>query len=412
MAYTDHLTALPNRAQLFEEMALPSLEERCLLVLDMDGFKAVNDIAGHEAGDQLLVEVARRLHTVVREDDLVARLGGDEFAVLVTGSVVEGEEVAQRVVDVLAMPHRTGEYAFAVGASVGVAALGVAGGQVAFREADAALRAAKAAGKGCVRLAHDQVASAAVAESDLRAALSAGAVQLRLDAACTPDGRIDMVHAVPVWDHPEHGLVRMQDLWGAAEQQGASAVLQQWLIRTACTEIAALPDDRISVAVSLPAGHVTIDGLADQVADSLAKSGLPASRLVLSITEETLLTSPAGLVPELEATRRTGVRVCMDNYGMGHSIFALLARVSLDIVRVDVPALAGRDDLPRARQVLTAIVNTTSGFDVLTIAGGVATAEMLAVAETAGVALVHGRFLPHDLTVEAAGELLDAVPTA
>ena len=144
----------------------------------------------------------------------------------------------------------------------------------------------------------------------------------------------------------------------------------------------------------------------------LAKSGLAASRLVLSITEETLLTSAAGLVTELEATRRTGVRLCMDNYGMGHSIFALLARLPLDVVRVDVPALAGRDDIARARQVLTAIVNTTTDFDVVTIAGGVSTAEMLAVADTAGVALVHGRFLPHDLTVEAVGDLLDAVPTA
>ena len=415
MAYTDHLTALPNRAQLFAEMAMPSLEDRCLLVLDMDGFKAVNDVAGHEAGDQLLVEVARRLHTVVREDDLVARLGGDEFAVLVTGSVAEGEEVAQRVVDVLAMPHRTGEYAFAVGASVGVAALGIAGPQIAFREADAALRAAKVAGKGCVRLAHDDLASAAVAEFDLRAALSDGAVHLRLDAACTPDGRIDLVHAVPVWEDPERGLVRMQDLWGAAEQQGASHLLQQWLIRTACTEVAALVDDRVSVAVSLPAGHVTTGGLADQVADSLAKSGLPASRLVLSITEETLLTSAAGLVHELEATRRTGVRLCMDQYGMGHSLFALLARLTLDIVRVDVPALAGRDDLERARQVLAAIVNTTNGFDVATIAGGITTAEMLEVAESAGVALVHGRFLPNDLTIDALARLLDAadpVPTA
>ena len=125
MAYTDHLTALPNRATLFQEMAArPRTSERCLLVLDLDGFKAVNDVAGHESGDQLLVEVARRLHTVVREDDLVARLGGDEFAVLVAGSIDDAEEVAERVVDVLGMPHRAGEWAFAVGASVGVAALG------------------------------------------------------------------------------------------------------------------------------------------------------------------------------------------------------------------------------------------------------------------------------------------------
>jgi diguanylate cyclase (GGDEF)-like protein/PAS domain S-box-containing protein len=408
LAYTDHLTALPNRAQLFAETAMPSVDPRCLLVLDLDGFKAVNDVAGHEAGDQLLVEVARRLHTVVREDDLVARLGGDEFAVLVTGSVAEGEEVAQRVVDVLALPHRTGEWAFAVGASVGVAALGPAGGQVAFREADVALRTAKRAGKGCVRLAHDDLPALAAAELDLRAALADGSMELRLDAACRPDGRIDLVHAVPVWRHPLHGLVRSQDLWGAAERQGASGDLQQWLIDRACAEIAGLPDERVGVAVSLPAGHVTTEGLAETVADALLASGLPASRLVLSITEETLLTSSAALVPALEATRRAGVRLCMDNYGMGHSLFALLARVPLDIVRVDLHALAGRDDLVRARQVLTAIVTTTTGFDVATIAGGVSSAELLEVADSAGVALLHGRLLPHDLSVGTLAELLDA----
>src|SRR3712207_5741210 len=110
MAYTDHLTGLPNRAPLFAELNRVSAEPRCLLVLDLDGFKAVNDVAGHEAGDQLLVEVARRLGTLVRDDDLVARLGGDEFAVLVTGSLTDAEEVAQRVVDVLRPPHRTREW--------------------------------------------------------------------------------------------------------------------------------------------------------------------------------------------------------------------------------------------------------------------------------------------------------------
>src|SRR3712207_2938322 len=188
MAYTDHLTALPNRAALFEEMAAPSPDQRCLLVLDLDGFKAVNDVAGHEAGDQLLVEVARRLNTVVREDDLVARLGGDEFAVLVSGSLTEAEDVAQRVVDALGMPHRTSEWAFAVGASVGVAELTPAGGQVAFREADVALRAAKQAGKGCVRLAHESVNPIVVLpDSDLAAVVDEGVLQLRLDAACDAD---------------------------------------------------------------------------------------------------------------------------------------------------------------------------------------------------------------------------------
>jgi diguanylate cyclase (GGDEF)-like protein/PAS domain S-box-containing protein len=416
MAYTDHLTALPNRAMLFQEMAAPSREQRCLLVLDLDGFKAVNDVAGHEAGDQLLVEVARRLNTVVREDDLVARLGGDEFAVLVTGSMAEAEDVAQRVVDALGLPHRTSDWAFAVGASVGVAELSPAGGQLAFREADEALRAAKQAGKGCVRVAHHEASQmAVVSDAALAALVDEGILQVRLDAACDADGRIVLLHAVPVWEHAEHGTVRGTELWTAAERQGRSAAVQRWLLRQACLEIAGLDDDRIGVAVSLPAGHVTPDRLAAEVADALASAGLRPSRLTVSFTEETLLTSSAALVPELEAVRRTGVRLCLDNYGMGHSLFALLARIPLDMVRVDLAALATRDDTGRALQVLTAIVRTTTSFGLLAIAGGVSSPQVRESVLTSGVQLLHGRLFPHDLPVAAVAALLadvDPVPAA
>jgi diguanylate cyclase (GGDEF)-like protein/PAS domain S-box-containing protein len=406
MAYTDHLTALPNRAQLFEDMAAPAAAPRCLLVLDLDGFKAVNDVAGHEAGDQLLVEVARRLHTVVREDDLVARLGGDEFAVLLTGTIADAAEVAQRVVDVLGMPHRVRDWTFAVGASVGVATLDMAGGQLAFREADGALRAAKQAGKGCVRLADQDVPSIVPDGVDLATVIAEGTFTVRFDAACDADGRIDVVHGVPVWNHPVHGAVRGQDLWGAAERHGRSADLQRWLLRRACVDIAALPDERIAVAISLPAGHVTAEGLAEQVADALTESRLDPSRLILSFTEETLLTSSAALVPELEAARRTGVRLCLDNYGMGHSLFALLARISLDLVRIDLAALAARDDTDRALQVLASIVRSTADFGLVAIAGGVPTPELSAAAFSVGADLVHGRCQPRDLsTADVAGRV-------
>jgi diguanylate cyclase (GGDEF)-like protein/PAS domain S-box-containing protein len=413
MAYTDHLTALPNRAMLFQEMATPSLEERCLLVLDLDGFKAVNDVAGHEAGDQLLVEVARRLNTVVRGDDLVTRLGGDEFAVLVTGSIVEAEDVAQRIVDALGLPYRTSEWAFAVGASVGVAELAVAGGQTAFREADRALRTAKKAGKGCVRLARREVSALVVPDADLAAVVDEGVVEVRLDAACDAGGRIVLLHAVPIWQHPAHGTVRGTELWTAAERQGRGAELQQWLLRQACLEVASLDDPLIGVAVSLAAGHIHPEGLAHDVATALADAGLSPSRLILSFTEETLLTSSAALVPQLEAARRTGVRLCLDNYGMGHSLFALLARISLDIVRVDVTALAARDDTARALHVLAAIVRATDAFGLITVAGGISTPEVREAVLATGVPLLHGRSQPHNLSIEAVAALLgdvDVVP--
>jgi diguanylate cyclase (GGDEF)-like protein/PAS domain S-box-containing protein len=411
MAYTDHLTELPNRALLFQEMGRPSADGRCLLVLDLDGFKAVNDEAGHEAGDQLLVEVARRLHTVVRDDDLVARLGGDEFAVLVTGTLDEAEEVAQRVVDVLGMPHRTSGHTFAVGASVGVAGLGAAGGQAAFREADGALRAAKQAGKGCVRVSGRVLSTGVEAQPDFHDVVAEGEFTVRMDSACAPDGRIELVHVVPAWTHPVHGTVRGTELWGFAERQGRTAELQTWLLHETCRLPAALDDAGIDVAVSLPAGQVVADGLAATVAEALAAAGLDPHRLVLSFTEETLLTSSAALLPELEVIRRSGVRLCLDNYGMGHSLFALLARIPLDVVRVDLNALAGRDDSARALQVLTAIVRTTDEFDLAVVAGGIGTEQLRGSAVDAGVTLLHGRALPHDLSAGELAALLAAVPT-
>jgi diguanylate cyclase (GGDEF)-like protein len=397
MAYTDHLTGLPNRAMLFRELAAPSAEDRCLLVLDLDGFKAVNDAAGHEAGDQLLIEVARRLHTVVREDDLVARLGGDEFAVIVTGTLAEGEEVAQRVVDVLGMPHRTGEVAFAVGASVGVAAVGASGGQLAFRKADDALIAAKQAGKGCVRTAGLPMALDVETNPDFADVVAEGVFALRLDTACAPDGRIELVHATPTWTHPEHETVGGLELYGFAQRQGRAAELQSWLLHEACREVAALPDDRVGVAVSLPAGFVTPQGLAADVAGALAASGLAPSRLTISFTEETMLTASATFLPELNAVRNTGVRLCLDNYGMGHSLFALMARIPLDALRVDLNALAGRDDSDRALRVLTAILRTASAFGLTVIAGGISSPARLEAAVAIGVPVLHGRALPHDL---------------
>ncbi|RBY93914.1 hypothetical protein DQ244_00620 [Blastococcus sp. TBT05-19] len=399
MAYTDHLTGVPNRIQLFAELGAASEQPRALLVLDLDGFKAVNDLSGHEAGDQLLVEVTRRLRTVVRDDDLIARLGGDEFAVLLNGSLADGEDVAARIVDVMAHPFRADGQTFAVGASVGVAVLTPRSGQAAFRAADAALREAKRAGKGCVRVAQDDDPLSS-GEITLEAAQVEGTTSIRLDVACAPDGRIDLVHATPVYEHPVRGTSRGLELWTAAERYGQTAALHRWLLREACAQVATLDDESLDLAVSLPPGAFPAEGLACEVASALQDAGLPASRLVLSFTEETLVTSSAALVPELEAVRRTGVRLCLDGYGMGHSIWALLARVPLDMLRVELATLATRDDTGRALTVLASIARTSAAVGLVSVAGGIATDEQRDGAVAAGIDLLHGRALPHNLGIE------------
>ena len=400
MAYTDHLTGLPNRAMLFQELsALTAADgDRCLLVLDLDGFKAVNDTAGHEAGDQLLVEVARRLQGLIRAEDLVARLGGDEFAVLVTGDADEAVEAAQRVVEWLARPYRVGGRTFVVGASVGLTRARPGGGQLAFREADGALRAAKQAGKGCWRVHDGDRASLAAATSDVAAALANGEVQLRYDlVADGASGTVYGAHSSPVWAHPELGLLPAAELWAAAERQGCGAELQQWLLRQACAEMAAV-DDEVTVGVDLPAGQVHADELPGEVTAALAGAGMAPRRLALCFSEEVLQTSSAAFVPALHVIREAGVHLCLTDYGMGSTLWSHLARLPLDTVRVDVRELAAPGDLDRQVKVLAAIEASAAAFDVWPVASEVADPALYAAIRAHGDMAVQGPVLPSGLT--------------
>jgi diguanylate cyclase (GGDEF)-like protein len=400
MAFTDHLTRLPNRAMLFQEMAALSAVagERCLLVLDLDGFKAVNDSAGHEAGDLLLVEVARRLQGLLRTDDLVARLGGDEFAVLMAGDEEAAIEAAQRVVDVLGHPYRVGDRTFSVGASVGLCRVHPGGGQLAFRQADTALRMAKQAGKGCWRVHTDDRVAQAAATSDVAAALAGGEVQLRFDLIANGDtGILSAVRAAPVWVHGELGLLPAPELWAAAERQGQTAALQQWLLTQACADVATM-DDRLLVAVDLPAGLVHADELPGEVAAALAGAGMAPRRLTLCFTEEVLQTSSAALIPALHTVHEAGVRLGLDDYGMGSTLWSQLARLPVDVVLVDVRNLSAKGNGDRALRLLGAIAHSARSFDVDTVAKEISTQSMLTELRTQGLVAVSGPVLPTGLT--------------
>ncbi len=400
MAFTDHLTQLPNRAMLFQEMVAlgAGSGERSLLVLDLDGFKAVNDNAGHEAGDTVLVEVARRLQGAVRAEDLVARLGGDEFAVLVAGDRDAGTETAQRIIDVLAHPHRLAVGTFPVGASVGLARLAPRGGQLAFRQADDALRAAKQAGKGCLRVWSTGPDAGLPVGGDLATALLDGQVQLRYNVATNAAGTVATLHALPVWDHPTAGLLPSADVWAAAGRRGHAADLQHWLLRRACADAAGL-DEPLAVAVDLPAGHIVADALTTDVLGALAAAGMPATRLVLALTEEALLTSPASLPAALREVRAAGVRICLDDFGMGQTLFAHLSRVPLDSVRVDVGSLGARGDAARAVQIVSAIVASAETLGLTTVAHGVDPGPPLDAVLAAGATIVRSTAHPHLVAV-------------
>jgi diguanylate cyclase (GGDEF)-like protein len=399
---------------LFQEMATMSsaVGERCLLVLDLDGFKAVNDSVGHEAGDLLLVEVGRRLQGLMRAEDLVARLGGDEFAVLLAGSQQDAAEAAQRMVDLLAQPYRVGGWTFSVGASVGLTRVRPGGGQLAFREADTALRSAKQAGKGCWRVHTGDRLARTAATSDVAVALGDGHVQLRYDLAVNGDTGVYVAAcAIPVWVHHELGTLPAAELWAAAERQGHTGLLQQWVLRQACAEIAAL-SDRLLLCVELPAGYVHADELAGEVTAALAGAGLAPARLTLTFTEEVLQTSSAALIPALHSVHEAGVQLALADYGMGSTLWAHLARVPLDVVMVDVRDLAHPGDDGRALRLLAAIHTSAATFDVRTVATEVATPGMFAAIHAQGLVAISGPALPTGLTAADVADLVTRRPVA
>jgi diguanylate cyclase (GGDEF)-like protein/PAS domain S-box-containing protein len=387
MAYTDYLTGLPNRARLMAAMAdarsrAAAGEEACLLLLDLDGFKPVNDIAGHDAGDRLLVQVGARLRATVRDRDLISRLGGDEFAVLVRAGLEEATALAERIVADLRGMRPTasargaaGELVFDISGSVGVTRLDPGDDTaVTIRQADLALRTAKAAGKNRV-CRHDDAADSAtgrrtILARDLPAAIEEG----RLWVAYQPvlgavERRFVGMEALVRWDHPTLGPVPPDEFIPVAEDDGLIVPLQRFVLRTALTELAGLLAEGrdLQLGVNISVRHVQAGCLVPDVAAVLAATGVPPGRLVLEITESVLLDGEDRLHSDLAQLREMGCVLALDDFGKGYSSLGYLARLPVAILKMDRGFVAGIETDARAAALVASIVGLgrTLGMDVV-----------------------------------------------
>ena len=398
MAYTDYLTGLPTRARFMAALEAARArtvegEPACVLLVDLDGFKAVNDVAGHEAGDQLLCEVAAILRAGARDRDLVARLGGDEFALLVPGTAEETGGLAERLVELL---HRTfraptpdGEgrgFAFPVSGSIGLAQLQAADdASSAVRHADLALRAAKAAGKDCVRSSGQAIDSAMGRRTRLARDLPAALEQDQLRLEYQPIiGRTDRralgLEALVRWDHPILGTVPPEEFISLAEEDGLIVPLQRWVLRTATAVAAELLAEgwELQMAVNVSVRHLQAGCLAPDVAQALAAAGLPPRKLVIEITESVMLDAEDRLESDLGTLRDMGCVIALDDFGAGYSSLAYLARLPVDILKMDRKFVADIATDTRSRALVAGVVELgrTLGMDV--VAEGVETAGQLA----------------------------------
>ena len=420
LARQDSLTGLANREALrraLDDALVGAVrrKHRCsVFLLDLDRFKAVNDTLGHPAGDTLLRLVALRLTDEVGAQGQVGRLGGDEFQVVLPSlsSKDELSRLAQGIIDSLSRPYTINGTAVSIGASVGIVTSDYDDrtSDDLMRDADLALYAAKAAGKGCYRFfapeMHEAARQRQLLESDLRVALEKG--QLRLAYQPCVDASSEAVtgfEALIRWDHPEHGPVSPAQFIPLAEEIGLINQIGEWVLRTACAEAANWPP-HISVAVNLSPIQFKSHALPTIVRMVLGDTELAAGRLELEITEGVFLSNDDHVHDMIHSLKAIGLKLALDDFGTGYSSLSYLQRVPFDKIKIDRSFVTGASD-PAGRNaaLIRAMVGLASDLKMQTTAEGVETQEELTLVRNLGCSLVQGYIFGRPMPAEEAREL-------
>ena len=420
----DSLTGLPNR-ELFMERLSGSLGPGgrvAVLLVDLDDFKVVNDSLGHSAGDRLLSGVAERLCRVLRPTDVMARFGGDEFTVLLPGITSEGYAlgVARRLAEALREPLvLDGERRY-VSASVGVSFSGPGEDDphALLRDADAAMYRAKEMGKSRCEVFDDSMRERALErlelESGLRHALADGELRLVYQPLVTlDDGRVTGVEALLRWDHPVFGVVAPLRFVSLAERNGLIIPIGAWVLREACGQLAAWGDDALSVSVNVSARQLGSTDLVDVVGAALEDSGIEPIRLCLEITETAMMADPGAIGETLAALKALGVRLAVDDFGVGHaSLRQLRALLPVDTLKIDKSFVDGITDDADDAAIVEGVVRLAHSLGLQAVAEGVETADQVAMLRSFSCQTGQGYHFARPAEPEAIARMLTAATAA
>jgi diguanylate cyclase (GGDEF)-like protein/PAS domain S-box-containing protein len=424
-ALYDSLTELPNRVLFHDRLehvlagALREGRSIAVLMIDLDGFKAINDTFGHAIGDQLLVQASRRIQGCLRPADTAARLGGDEFAVLLDGaSPSDSVLVAQRILQSLRNPIRLDDKELFVDASIGIAESphGSVQAEAILRDADAAMYAAKNAGGRRIEVfrpeLHKEVLERFELVTDLRRALERKEFSLRYQPIVVlEDERVKGLEALVRWNHPTRGLVPPLDFIPIAEQTGMVVHIDRWVMRQACEALRRWQDQfrsdpPLSMSVNVSARQLQDPELTREVERTLRETGLDPASLTLEITESVLTQDNEATAAILDDLRALGVRLAIDDFGIGFSSLSYLRQLPVDVVKIDRSFVAGIASASEEWTLARGIIKLVHGLGLETVAEGVERADQKAHLRALGCRFAQGYYFAKPMEADEVTRLL------
>lgn len=428
LAFHDSLTGLPNRQLFFDRLSQAIAQSRrsgellAVMLLDLDGFKAINDGVGHAGGDQVLQIAGKRLQSCLRESDTVARLGGDEFAILARGltHVEDVVQIAEKVLRTFAEPLVVEHQQCQIGTSIGISLFPSDGGEVELlvKHADLAMYRAKRLGKNRFMLydlamdarLHGQVAL----ESDLRTALGRSAFVMHYQPQVNmATGDYTGVEALLRWQHGPNGLIPPEKFIPLAEETGLIIPIGAWALRTACRQHAAFqckqgPGPHLRMAVNLSARQFRGIHLVETVAEILQETRFDPQCLELEITESVAMQNLDHSIATMVRLKDMGVRLAVDDFGTGYSSLSYLKRFPIDLLKIDRSFVKGIPKDQDDAAITEAIISLAHSLKLGVIAEGVETKEQWEFLRNLDCDEAQGFLLSPPVTDEGLSALLAA----
>jgi diguanylate cyclase (GGDEF)-like protein/PAS domain S-box-containing protein len=424
LAYHDALTELPNRRLLLERLqhALAASARTgntaALLFFDLDHFKTLNDTLGHDRGDMLLCQVAQRTQTCVREVDTLARLGGDEFVVLFEGlsestkvAASQAEALAEKIRHALDHPYLLDEQPVISTASIGVTLITGQNTAIAelMKQADLAMYQAKKAGRNTVQFFDPQmqqmVSDRAALESDLRKSIERKQLVLHYQPQVDAQGQLTGAEALLRWPHGTRGMVPPAEFIPLAEESGLIQPLGQWVLETACAQLAQWAEhpatNHLSLAVNISASQLLRDDFVEQVTGALAHTGANPLKLKLELTESVLVSDMESTIVKMVTLKQAGVRFSLDDFGTGFSSLAYLKRLPLDQLKIDKSFVDELLTDPNDAAIAQMILALAGSMGLNVIAEGVETDEQRGALAGMGCMAYQGYLYSHPLPLDA-----------